>query len=170
MNVYAFDRDSTVDVNPPDDGSQAVPLAWVRHLAHETEHVVWATGNQTLATEADIRGDDAAIEGYRERWGDPEEHVERRPASNLEVQVLSGPDAPAPDLTTAVYEYVTEGDRLDRHQRVRLVGALHPEAERRIAVDNRYLGFAEGWEHYQGWEFVEEVTEAARLSDAAPLE
>lgn len=106
MNVYAFDRDSTVDVNPPDDGSRAVPLEWIRHLAHETDHVVWATGNQALTDEADIPGDREAVEQYRARWGDPSDHVDRRPASNLEVQVLPGPDAPAPDLTTAVHQYV----------------------------------------------------------------
>lgn len=165
MHVYAFDRDSTLDVNPPDDGSQGVPLEWVRHLAHETEHAVWATGNQTLTDEVDIPGDEEAIDGYRRRWGDPSDHVEQRPASNLEVQVVPGPNPPDPDLTTAVYEYVTDDTRLDRHERVRLVGALHPEADRRIAVDNRYLGFAEGWEHYQGWEFVEAVTRAPDLFD-----
>lgn len=55
MIVFAFDRDETVDVNPP-AGRRAVPLQWIRYLAHETEHEVWAIGNQRLRAEADIPG------------------------------------------------------------------------------------------------------------------
>ena len=51
MIVFAFDRDLTVDVN-----EGPVPLALVRHLAPETEHEVWATGNQLLKQEAGIPG------------------------------------------------------------------------------------------------------------------
>lgn len=54
--VFAFDRDHTVDVNPPGRGRDAVPLSWVRHLAHRTHHVVFATGNQRLKDEAEIPG------------------------------------------------------------------------------------------------------------------
>ena len=35
MYVFAFDRDWTVDVNSHPH-KEAVPLEWVRHLAHET--------------------------------------------------------------------------------------------------------------------------------------
>jgi hypothetical protein len=55
MLVFAFDRDWTVDVNPH-PRHDAVPLVWVRHLAHETPHAVYAIGNQTLAEEAAIPG------------------------------------------------------------------------------------------------------------------
>ncbi len=51
MIVFAFDRDLTVDVN-----EGPVPLALVRHLAHDTPHEVWATGNQILKLEAGIPG------------------------------------------------------------------------------------------------------------------
>lgn len=54
--VFAFDRDQTVDVNPPTGDRAAVPLAWIRHLAHQTDHVVFATGNQRLKNEAEIPG------------------------------------------------------------------------------------------------------------------
>jgi hypothetical protein len=55
--VFAFDRDDTVDVNPPPmDDHEAVPLAWIAHLAHRTEHIVYATGNQLLKREATIPG------------------------------------------------------------------------------------------------------------------
>jgi len=47
MLVFAFDRDWTIDVNPH-PRHDAVPLEWVRHLAHETPHAVYAIGNQTL--------------------------------------------------------------------------------------------------------------------------
>ena len=163
MIVFAFDRDSTVDVNPPDDGSPAVPLDWVMHLAHHTEHEVWATGNQQLVAEADIPGDDAAVAAYIDRWGDPAAHIEARPTPNLEVQVIDDPHPPDPDLTTAVYRYETEDIRPTRQQRIRLVGALFPDADRYVAVDNRYLGFVEGWEHYLCWELVEEISEFASL-------
>lgn len=51
MIVFAFDRDLTVDIN-----EGPVPLALVRHLAHDTDHEVWATGNQLLKAEAGIPG------------------------------------------------------------------------------------------------------------------
>ena len=55
--VFAFDRDDTVDVNPPPwDDREAVPLTWIAHLAHRTEHIVYATGNQLLKREATIPG------------------------------------------------------------------------------------------------------------------
>ena len=56
MIVFAFDRDLTVDVN-----EGPVPLALVRHLAHDTDHEVWATGNQLLKAEAGIPGIDEII-------------------------------------------------------------------------------------------------------------
>lgn len=61
MYVFAFDRDDTVDVNPHHRKEPMVPLEWVRYLAHETPHEVWATGNQALRTEADIPGTAEAL-------------------------------------------------------------------------------------------------------------
>lgn len=70
MKVICFDRDLTVDVNfdteeemVPDDG-QPVPLEWVIWLAHESEHHIWATGNQHLRKEAGIPG----IREARDLW------------------------------------------------------------------------------------------------------
>lgn len=49
--LFSFDRDQTVDVN-----GGPVPLRIVRYLAHRTEHVVYAHGNQLLKREAEIPG------------------------------------------------------------------------------------------------------------------
>lgn len=68
MHVFAFDRDRTVDVNPP-RRRRAVPLAWVRYLAHETEHEVWAIGNQQLTDEADIPGVAEAVDQHPDQDG-----------------------------------------------------------------------------------------------------
>lgn len=62
MIVFAFDRDDTVDVNPHHRKEPMVPLEWIRHLAHETHHEVWATGNQALRGEAEIPGVEEALE------------------------------------------------------------------------------------------------------------
>jgi hypothetical protein len=51
--VLCFDRDQTVDVNPPMDG-KSVPLSWIQYYAHKTDLHVWATGNQQLQIEAAI--------------------------------------------------------------------------------------------------------------------
>ena len=64
--VFAFDRDRTVRVNQLYKPDTLVPLAWVRHLAHETDHEVWAIGNQTLKGEADIPGIEELAERYYE--------------------------------------------------------------------------------------------------------
>jgi len=61
VKLFCFDRDHTVSVS-----LGPVPLEWVRRLAHETGHEVWATGNQHLKQEAEIPG----IAEARERTGD----------------------------------------------------------------------------------------------------
>lgn len=75
MHVFAFDRDDTIDVNPHPRESPMVPLSWVTHLAHETHHEVWATGNQTLTMEADIPGVDEALN-----------RLDRDPGDNLPMR------------------------------------------------------------------------------------
>lgn len=51
-----FDRDLSVSTNPPDE-SLAVPLSWVKYLAHErTDCDLVASGNQHLKREAAIPG------------------------------------------------------------------------------------------------------------------
>lgn len=87
MKVFAFDRDETVDTNPP-KGRKAVPLSWVRHLAHETHHEVWAIGNQLLRGEADIPGVSEAFDRLPSgttKFGDPAVGIPRE----KRVQMLS---------------------------------------------------------------------------------
>jgi len=69
MVVFAFDRDWTVDVNPH-PRKEAVPLEWVRHLAHETDHPVYAIGNQALADEAAIPGVVDIVGQHPDDWSD----------------------------------------------------------------------------------------------------
>lgn len=63
MTVFMFDRDYTVDVNPK-PGRDSIPLRLVKFLAHETDHPVFATGNQHLRREALIPG----VEDARKIW------------------------------------------------------------------------------------------------------
>lgn len=51
--VLCFDRDQTLNLNPPQNG-KAVPLSWVQYYAHFTNLDVWATGNQQLQIEAGV--------------------------------------------------------------------------------------------------------------------
>jgi hypothetical protein len=126
MLVFAFDRDWTVDVNPHPD-RQAVPLDWVRELAHGTEHAVYAIGNQDLAEEAAIPGVVDIVGMHPDDWdawlGD------RRPDGR--------------------YERFPE-----RRERLQLIADLHPDAEGYVVVDDLDLGDVPGWDHYHAWEFV----------------
>lgn len=165
VKLFAFDRDSTVDVNPPAGDREAVPLEWVRHLAHETDHEVWAIGNQALVEEAGVPGDDAVRERFERLYGDPFEHLERREAPNLQywAEAPATEHVPDPDLVSALAEWTETGDRPARHRRVRLVGSLFPDAEERVVVDNRYLDFLEGWTYHLPWEFTERVRAAGGI-------
>lgn len=55
QTVLCFDRDQTIDVNPPPN-EEVVPLSWVQYFAHKTNDCidVWATGNRQLQIEAGI--------------------------------------------------------------------------------------------------------------------
>lgn len=129
MMVFAFDRDWTVDVNPHPQ-HEAVPLAWVRHLAHETDHEVWAIGNQDLKDEAEIPGIEALAERYYE------EGIDR----------LGEKD----DWDR--YEYWPE-----RRDRLRMLDEEFPDATAYIVVDDIDLSDVEGWRHYHAWDFVSAV-------------
>ncbi|EMA48454.1 adaptin protein [Halococcus thailandensis JCM 13552] len=126
MMVFAFDRDWTVDVNPHPQ-HEAVPLAWVRHLAHDTDHEVWAIGNQDLKEEADIPGIEALAERYYE------EGVGRLGEQN----------------EFGRYEYWPE-----RPDRLRILAEEFPDATECIVVDDIDLSDVEGWSHYYAWDFV----------------
>jgi hypothetical protein len=128
--VFAFDRDRTVRVNRLYKPDTLVPLAWVRHLAHETAHEVWAIGNQTLTGEADIPG----IEALAAR------HYE------------AGLDRLGEQYGEGYYEYWPE-----RRQRLRMLAEEFPDAPEYIVVDDIDLSDVEGWSHYYAWDFVPAV-------------
>lgn len=129
MLVFAFDRDWTVDVNPHPD-HDAVPLEWVRHLAHETPHAVYAIGNQTLVEEAAIPGIVDIVDRHpddSEQWlggKQPDGRYERFPL---------------------------------RRERLALIADLHPAADGYIVVDDLDLSDVDGWDHFHAWEFVSAV-------------
>lgn len=129
MQVFAFDRDWTVDVNPHPH-HEAVPLEWVRYLAHETEHPVYAIGNQTLAEEAAIPGVVDIVGRHADDWdqwlGDkqPDGYYEQFPL---------------------------------RRERLSLIADLHPDPDSYIVVDDLDLADVDGWDHYHAWEFVPAV-------------
>ena len=129
MLVFAFDRDWTVDVNPH-PRHEAVPLEWVRHLAHETPHVVYAIGNQTLAEEAAIPGIVDIVGRHPDEWD--EWLGEKQPTGRYERFPL-------------------------RRERLALIADLHPDADDYIVVDDLDLNDVDGWEHYHAWEFVPAV-------------
>ena len=128
MYVLAFDRDWTVDVNPHPH-RVAVPLEWVRYWAHESNHEVWAIGNQDLVEEADIPG---TVESIRRRDG----HI----------------DALGEQDEYGYYEWWPE-----REERLQILAELFPDAEGYIAVDDLDLGHVDGWDHYHAWDFVEHL-------------
>ena len=128
--VFAFDRDWTVDVNPPSGEREAVPLKWVRHLAHETDYEVWAIGNQDLKAEADIPG----IVELAERYYD--EGIER----------LSEQDE------YGYYEFWPL-----RRERLWMLAEIFPKATEYVVVDDLDLSDIEGWAHYHAWDFVPAV-------------
>jgi HEAT repeat protein len=129
MVVFAFDRDWTVDVNPH-PRKEAVPLDWVRHLAHETDHPVYAIGNQALADEAAIPGVVDIVGRHPDDWSD-----------------WLGDKRP-----NGYYEQFPQ-----RRQRLALIEDLHPNAEDYIVVDDLDLSDVTGWQHYHAWEFVPAV-------------
>ena len=165
MYLFSFDRDSTVAVQD-DYPVPLIPVEWVSYLAHETEHIVWAHGNQKLKEEADIPGDEKALELYEEYWGNPIKHVEARERSEMEDWLVNPDEGPDPDIITAMARYKEDKtERPSRDQRVRLIGNLHPECEKYISVDNRYLGYIEGWLHFFPWDFYRLIDQYASLGD-----
>ncbi len=128
MIVLAFDRDWTVDVNPH-PSREGVPLEWVQYWAHETDHEVWAVGNQDLVDEADIPG---TVESARRRDGD--------------IDALGDRDK------FGSYEWWP-----DREERLRILAELFPDAKGYVVVDDLDLSHVPGWDHYHAWEFVDLV-------------
>ncbi|MFB6179089.1 MAG: HEAT repeat domain-containing protein [Halorientalis sp.] len=137
--VFAFDRDWTVDVNPHPRHA-AVPLEWVEYLAHETDHAVYAIGNQTLAEEAAIPGVVDIVGRHSDEWDEwlggkqPDGYYERFPT---------------------------------RRERLALIEDLHPNADGYVVIDDLDLSDVDGWDHYHAWEFVPAV-EQGDIDPALP--
>lgn len=135
--VVCFDRDEAVSTNPHHDPEKpAVPLSWVKYLAHDAEKVdVWATGNQTLKEEAAIPGTDRATS----LW----ETLDREPDGRYSI--------PHP------LEF-----SLPRRDRLHLIQDLYHDAGHEpefIVVDDVDLSnmAKHGWVHYFPWDFVRAV-------------
>ena len=175
--VFAFDRDDCVSSSPK---TGPVPIEWVRYLAHETQHEVWATGSQKLKPEAEIPGTEEMVELFLDRWGHPDDFMRYR--SNPKIETPDGlpADAPAPDIVTAVRSHIDSeigidyvdrwGGELDRQQRVRLLGALFPDDDFHLVIDNKHLGYVEGWVHLYPQQFVDFVRTFTPLEDLASPE
>ncbi|MFC6771250.1 hypothetical protein ACFQDD_06925 [Halorubrum pallidum] len=148
-----------------------MPLDWIQYLAHETDHVVWAHGNQDLKREAVIPGKQELVDAYTERWGSPVAHVNDRRYKHMETQleVESDNQPPDPDVTTAAAEYLKGGD-LHKHQILRLLRSIYPDAEKYVCVDNQYLGYVDGWEYHLPHGFVEEYASLAADVEAADID
>lgn len=132
MRVFAFDRDETLSVNPPPE-KKAVPIEWVRHIAHHTNDFVYAIGNQKLVEEANIYG--------------VLDIVGRHPTADWNEQF-------GDKLPNGEYErFPSRYDRLD------MITEIHPDAEQYIVVDDFDLSNASEWTHYFAWDFYEAVKE-----------
>lgn len=135
--VVCFDRDEAVSTNPhPDPKKPAVPLGWVKYLAHAADGVdVWATGNQTLREEAAIPGTKRALS----LWETLDVEVDGR---------FSIPDPRRFDLPRR--------DRLHVVQDLYTVGGRDPTF---VVVDDVDLGnmARHGWQHFFPWDFVRAV-------------
>ncbi len=139
MIAFAFDRDFTVDVNPH-PRREAVPIEWVRHLAHETGHAVYAIGNQDLADEAGIPGIVDIVGRHADDW----------------------------DEWLGEKNYHGNYERFpSRRERLHLIADIHPDAEAYVVVDDLDLSDVEGWDHYHAWDFVPAV-EAGDIDPSLP--
>lgn len=101
--VFAFDRDYTVDVNPPrGQEREPVPLTWVAYLAHRTKHIVYATGNQLLKQEASVPGTADIINAHPDIEGSAE-NTDLRPDRSERLGLLA-------DLYTDAERFVVVDD------------------------------------------------------------
>jgi hypothetical protein len=133
MFVFAFDRDWTVDVNPHPQ-HDAVPLEWVRYIAHETEHRAYAIGNQMLAEEAAIPGVVDIVGRHADEW---DQWLGEKQSDGYYEQFPT------------------------RRERLSLIADLHPDADGYVVVDDIDLSDVAGWDHYHAWEFVPAVEQGA---------
>lgn len=151
--VLCFDRDYTINVNPHPD-KPAVPLSWVKHLAHERDNIdVWATGNQFLTEEARIPGLSQAVTCWR--------------AVTL------------PDDIERYHEHVSpQSGRLSRREGLELIQAIYEEVAtscdqsfRFVVVDDVDVSDLDGWNHFFPWSFVRGVKNGCTSIDVpVPLD
>jgi hypothetical protein len=138
--VFAFDRDYTVDVNPPrEPDREAVPLEWVGYLAHHTDHIVYVIGNQLLKREAGIPGIAQIVESYSE---------------------VEGADSESDKFSS----------RPSRRERIRMLADLYPAAAEYIVIDDVDLSDLPRWTHYPSWEFVPAAQEGTIVDDLPPTQ
>ena len=127
MIVLAFDRDWTVDLNPH-PMYEAVPLPYVKYWNEQTDHEVWATGNQLLVNEAEIPG---TLESVRRLHGDISAFGEK-------------------NERTGRYENWPQ-----RETRLKILERLFPDADEYIVIDDLDLSHVDNWNHYYAWDFME---------------
>ncbi|WP_436923637.1 adaptin protein [Halosimplex amylolyticum] len=153
--ILAFDRDDTVDVNPPAD-REAVPLAWLRAFDDREGVEVWAIGNQRLRYEADVPGVPELLAELgagrvrsrllagmmRVEW-----HLHRYPG----LRAMFAATAPRVDSATMP----------PRDERLRLLAALRDGATVRVVVDDVDRSHVDGWIHYYPWDFVDAVRDGS---------
>lgn len=156
VTVVCFDRDRTVSVNPsPAPGQPAVPLSWVKYLAHETDADVWATGNPMLREEAGILGMETAIPLWRSLAED------QRADWNRTVRADGRLLLPRRNRLRVVTDlYVGRGAANDDDE----TGPTHADDGRDVTLlvvdDVNLEDMAEvGWTHYFPWDFVPAVRE-----------
>lgn len=132
MILFAFDRDLTIDVN-----QGPVPLSWVIQIAKR--HKVYAIGNRALGPEAGIPNHVDIKRMVRERGV---KVVERQPNWEGRLGVLIPEDQ--------VYRNVerTRSNIEGKFRRMSYLDALHPEATRKIVVDDLPLHHMRGWEYW----------------------
>ena len=134
---------------------QAVPLSWVKHLAHDRGKIdVWATGNQLLREEAMIPGISDAITSWRKLT--------------------------LPDDLEQYHKYVPpQARRPSRRKGLHLIQAIYEKVAAFYDVDIQLLVVddvnltdleTDGWQHYYPWDFVAAVEQnTAPLSIPLPL-
>lgn len=172
--VVCFDRDRTVSVSPsPRPGERAVPLAWVKYLAHDEETAnvdVWATGNQRLCEEAAIPGTAEAVACWKQLTATDSSEQ----STEYTIDGHAGLDRKLP--------------RLRRRDRLRLIADLYrgsslpqgnsdveqSDLPMLVVVDDAGLKdmYEEGFEHFLPWMFcvlVEETNGQPEVFEPAEI-
>lgn len=162
--VICFDRDLTIDVNPPKFGG-AVPLSWVKDLAHSPlyAHIdVWATGNQHLRKEAEIPGIEEARQLFEDmRFEDAEVVYEDEGYHSYKPSRQDGLRMIYDVYEAAVYESVSD---------VSSYTETRESMPKFIVVDDADLRGLSNFVHYFPSKFVDAVNQGWTLFDYIPSE